>query len=201
MSVIPAEAGIQRTYMPEHTQEFSKLMEQRDEPLLSQLRKISPEEARAILDKKAIDPAVGIVVAKFDKPPFEFEGQAYSVYAARVLAKKESGVQPYVTPHLHKKGSEPYRFLSDSGEMNFGKVEEGEIKWLPPLVVSNGQEVVIEQNEVHSFRNNGSGDADFVFACPDSHLQDYDEKEHPAGDRFIVKNLKNRIPSHYEVTT
>ena len=84
--------------------------------------------------------------------------------------------------------------------MNFGRVEGGEIKWLQPLNVSNGQEVVIEQDEVHSFRNNGTGDVDFVFACPDSHLQDYDEKERPDGDRFIVKTLKQGIPPHYEVT-
>ena len=186
---------------PEQPNETFKPLEQKDEPLLFPLRQISPEEAKAILDKKEIDPAVGIVVAKFDKPPFEFEGQTYSVYAARVRAKKESGAQPYVTPHLHKKGSEPYRFLSEGGEMNFGKVEADEIKWLPPLIVSNGQEVVIEQDEVHSFRNNGSGDADFVFACPDSHLQDYEEKERPNGDRFIVKNLRNGTPSHYDVTS
>ena len=188
---------------PEQFGENLKPLEKRDEPLLTQLRQISPEEAKNILDKKTIDPAVGIVVAKFDRPPFEFEGQTYSVYAARVRAKKTSGAQPYVTPHLHKKGSEPYRFLNDGGEMNFGHVtaDEKEITWLPPLVVSKGQEVVIEQGEVHSFRNNGVGDADFVFACPDTHLEDYEEKKHPKGDRFIVKNLKNGIPPHYEVTS
>lgn len=186
----------------EQFDESVKPLEKRVEPLLVQLRQISAAEAKGILDKKTIDPAVGIVVAKFDKPPFEFEGQMYSVYAARVRAKRSSGTQPYVTPYLHKRGSEPYRFLSnEQGEMNFGKVEGGEVKWLPPLVVSKGQEVVIEQGEVHSFRNNGTGDADFVFACPDSHLQDYDDKEHPNGDRFIVKGLKNGIPSHYEVTS
>ena len=185
---------------PEQPNESFKPLEKSDESLLTHLRQISSEEAKEILNKKQIDPAVGIVVAKFDRPPFEFEGQTYSVYAARVRAKKELGAQPYVTPHLHKRGSEPYRFLSDGGEMNFGKVESDEIKWLPPLVVSSGQEVVIEQDEVHSFRNIGTGDADFVFACPDSHLKDYDEKERPDGDRFIVKTLKQGIPPHYEVT-
>ena len=90
---------------PEQPNESFKPLEQKDEVMLAQLRQISPEEARAILDKKAVDPAVGIVVAKFEKPPFEFEGQMYSVYAARVRAKKEAGAQPYVTPHLHKRGS------------------------------------------------------------------------------------------------
>lgn len=187
--------------MPEQSHEAFQPPEQKYELLLAHLRQITPEEARKILNEKAIDPSVGIVLAKFDKPPFEFEGQIYSVYAARVRAKKESGAQSYVTPHIHKKGSEPYRFLSNGGEMNFGKVEGEEIKWLPPLVVSDGQEVIIEQDEVHSFRNNGTGDADFVFACPDSHLKDYDEKERPDGDRFIVKGLKNGIPSHYEVNS
>lgn len=189
---------------PEQPDESFKPLEKRDELLLAHLRQISPEEAKEILDKKTIDPAVGIVVAKFDKPPFEFEGQLYSVHAARVRAKKESGAQPYVTPHLHKRGSEPYRFLSNErGEMNFGKVneDEQEITWLPPLVVSKGQEVVIEQGEVHSFRNNGTGDADFVFACPDTHLIDYDEQQRPNGDRFIVKSLKNGIPPHYNLTS
>ncbi|OFZ55137.1 MAG: hypothetical protein A3D92_08045 [Bacteroidetes bacterium RIFCSPHIGHO2_02_FULL_44_7] len=187
--------------MPEQFDKSFAPLEKKDEPLLTQLRQISAEEVRKILDEKTIDPAVGIVVAKFDKPPFEFEGQIYSVYAARVRAKKKSGVQPYVTPHLHEKGSEPYKFLSNDGEMNFGKVEGRGVKWLPPLVVSNGQEIVIKQGEVHSFRNNGIGDADFVFACPDSHLQDYDKKERPNGDRFIVKGLKGGTPPHYEVTS
>lgn len=186
--------------MSEQFDESVKPLEKRDEPLLVKLRAISPEAAEEILNKNEIDPAVGIVVAKFDTPPFEFEGQMYSVYAARVRAKRQSGGQPYVTPHLHRRGVEPYRFLSnEAGEMNFGKVSGDEVKWLPPLVVSNGQEVVIEEGEVHSFRNNGIGDADFVFACPDAHLVDYDEQKNPTGDRYIVKSLKTGIPPHYEI--
>lgn len=173
--------------------------------VLDSLRTMDAATVKARLDiefkeKQAADPKVGIVIAPFSEMPKVAGdyGQEYAFYAARVYPPRP-GEQNFVTPHLHKKGSEPYRFLNGKdGEMNIGTVEGEKVKWGEPKTVQQGDEVVIQQDQVHSFRNNGKEPYDFVFACPDSHLKDFDSSTMPDGDRHIVKNLEGGIPSWYK---
>ncbi|MBI2612644.1 hypothetical protein HYW59_02435 [Candidatus Kaiserbacteria bacterium] len=167
------------------------------------MRTVAPAMLKGALDtvqrEKEKDPAAGIFVAKLNSvPPMDIGGQTYFFYGARVLGKTASGSQPFVTPHLHRKGMEPYLFQLGTGEMNFGKVAESgdEVIWNAPVVVNRGDEFVIHEGEVHSFRNVGDDPVDFVFSCPETHLIDKSDA-HPEGDRHIVKDLRNGIPEHF----
>jgi len=170
----------------------------RADALFEVLGRISKEQAKQALDAKGVDPKVGIVIAEYPEiQPIDFEGQKYEFFSARVLPKKEDGSQPFVTPHAHHKGVEPYLFYG-RGEMNFGTVSADgkEALWRTPQQVIDTSKVVIQEGEVHSFRNTGDRPVDFSFSCPRSHLTDF-STEHPEGDRYIVKDLKNGIPPHY----
>ncbi len=109
-----------------------------------------------------------------------------------------SAGQPYVTPHYHRVGDEPYYFVWGIGEMNIGRLSESgdAVIWRDPVMVKTGDEFVIHPGDVHSFRNLGEEPADFLFACPDSHLQNHGP-EHLSGDRYLVNELKNAVPPHY----
>lgn len=128
----------------------------------------------------------------------EIGGQSYEFYGARVLGRTRDGGQPYVTPHLHLRGVEPYLFQVGSGEMNFGRVSaEGDaVVWHDPVVVQPGSKFLIDEGDVHSFRNVGDQPVDFVFSCPKSHLID-NSAQAPEGDRYIVRHLRNGIPEHF----
>lgn len=149
------------------------------------LRRVSPEEARTALDRAGCDPVVGIAIAELPGEPIGFEGQLYHVYAARVFPTRRDGGQSYVTPHLHKIGCEPYYFLDGHGEMHLGKLQGGTCQWRAPFKTECLGQLLIQENEVHSFRNTGDRPADFLFACPKSHLTDH-SPEHPDGDRYLV---------------
>lgn len=166
--------------------------------VLEKLRQISHEEIKALLNaKQNVDPTVGIIIAKLDKPPVLGElNQEYNFYAARVLLPSPDNPN-FVNPHYHNKGTEPYRFLFGTGEMNKGIVKDGEVVWDEPKNVGPNNEVGIDGGIVHSFRNTGREPADFVFACPKSHLINNDS-EHPEGDRYFTKSLKNGVPPWYK---
>ena len=165
--------------------------------LFQTLKHISIKEVRRTLDKKRADPAVGITIAKMSLKPIKFEGLVYHIYAARVMPRTIGGKQPFVTPHMHKRGCEPYYFLG-KGEMNLGHLTPHgkSCLWKKPVLVKAGDQVLIRENEIHSFRNIGKGNSDFLFACPKYHLIDFSE-QNPDGDRYIIKKLKNSIPQHY----
>lgn len=171
--------------------------------LMARLRAITAEKVGPLLDaesarRQAVDSKVGIVIAHLDDEPIRGEdGQEYKFHAARVYPPRP-GEQNFVTPHLHSKGIEPYRFLTGSNaEMNIGVVRHKEVIWNSPREVSVGEEVIVQPGEVHSLRNKGDNPYDFVFACPDSHLKDNDTQTAPDGDRFIVKDYTNGIPPWY----
>lgn len=172
--------------------------------LMARLRAITADKVKPLLDaefaqRHAVDSKVGIVIAHLDdESVFSLEdGQEYKFHAARVYPPRP-GEQNFVTPHLHSKGIEPYRFLTGGrAEMNIGKVRHKEVIWDQPSEVSVGEEVIVQPGEVHSLRNKGDDPYDFVFACPDSHLKDHDKTTAPDGDRFIVKDYTNGIPPWY----
>jgi hypothetical protein len=161
--------------------------ENRAQILFGALERVSVEEARAALDRKGVDPVVGIAIAEMDAAAIEFEGQTYHIFAARVFSRRQDGGQPYVTPHLHKVGCEPYFFLDDGGEMHAGNLsaDGATCIWQAPVRTESRGRFLIRENEVHSFRNMGNGPSDFLFACPKSHLIDHSAK-HPEGDRYLV---------------
>ncbi|MGH8048718.1 MAG: hypothetical protein ACREKL_15870 [Chthoniobacterales bacterium] len=151
------------------------------------LERVSAAEAGAALDWKGVDPVVGIVIAEMHADAIEFEGQTYHIFAARVFPRKQDGGQPYVTPHLHKVGCEPYFFLDEGGEMHAGNLsaDGATCIWQAPVRTESRVRLLIRKNEVHSFRNVSERPSDFLFACPRAHLIDH-SPEHPEGDRYIV---------------
>lgn len=169
--------------------------------LLERLRSIPATRVADALDevarKKGPDAKAGIVLAPLtEEPDFNLEGQNYHFYAARVMPFGNK--QNFVTPHYHTRGQEPYHFVSGKdGEMNWGIVQGDAVEWDAPQLVQPGDQITIEERQVHSFRNLGTEPYDFVFACPDAHLKDYDAEKMPEGDRFIVTNLKNGVPEHF----
>ncbi len=176
-------------------------------PMLDEMRNIPSQEVEQALDRvqkaKESDPGAGIFITKLNRPQMEVGGQKYDFYGARVLAKTMQGAQPFVTPHLHKHGTEPYYFNKGTGEMNFGRVVEASAKgqkqhvaWNPPVSVTKGDEFLIEEGQVHSFRNLAEEPVDFIFACPESHLRD-NSLDESTGDRYIVRDWPGGIPVHF----
>lgn len=152
------------------------------------LRRASVEKARRALDQKEVDPMIGIAIAEIEAGAIAFGGQSYHLYAARVFPRRADGGQPYVTPHFHKIGCEPYYFLDGQGEMHMGDLDpDGRTcAWRPPIKTEIRGRLLIRENEVHSFRNTGDRPVDFLFACPKSHLIDH-SAGHPEGDRHLVR--------------
>lgn len=139
------------------------------------------------------DPAAGIAIVHFAgtiEPIRSADGQDYHFHAARIFP----GQKNFVNPHYHLKGEEPYEILAgDNGEMNLGRVLDGEVEWNEPRQVKAGDTVNVQEGEVHSLRNNSDVPLDFVFACPDNHLNEI--------DRFFTKDLSNGIPPWYQKKT
>lgn len=168
-------------------------------PIVERMAQMSHADIAPFLDAKAaVDPQAGIIIAPLTEidPMIGPLDQEYDFYAARVLPPSKDNPN-FVNPHVHFRGSEPYAFKSGTdGEMNIGRVAEGQVVWEDPKKVGPGDTVNIQEGQVHSFRNNGEGPADFTFACPKEHLIDKNG-EHPEGDRQFTKGLKNGIPPWY----
>ncbi len=171
--------------------------------VLDRLRSINPGEAKARLDaeqkeRHRVDPQAGIIIVHLpDEPVNTEDGLEYRFHLARILPA-QSGQQNFVTPHLHKIGGEPYRYLGGSdGEMNTGRVEGDRVEWNDPEHAVPGAEVMVKEGEVHSLRNKGGDYYDFAFACPNAHLEDNDPVARPTGDRYIVKDMPGGIPPWY----
>lgn len=164
--------------------------------IIKTLRSISYQEVKKLLDgKQSLDQSVGIIIVKLDFPNLQNEkGQGYEFFCARVLPKSKTP-QHFVNPHYHNHGLEPYIFLKgDDAVMNSGIVKENEVIWKVPSKISEGMIYTVEEKEVHCFVNQGSNYYDFAFACPFTHLVDFDKEKHPEGDRYFTKDLKNGLP-------
>ncbi len=160
------------------------------------LGNITHEQVKPLLDAKhEADPAAGIAIANLDGEIESPAGQLFHFHAARVFTSSPEHPN-FVNPHFHEIGEEPYRVLSGAGEMNLGRVVDGQVEWRAPFNIGTGEEVEVQEGEVHSLRNTGTEPLDFTFACPDSHLIDRTESN-PAGDRQFTKDLPNGIPPQY----
>jgi len=167
-------------------------------PLIEGLRSLDPHQVKAELDRQsAVDPSVGIIIAPLtDMEATAVNGQAFRYYGARILGGHPEDPR-YVRPHVHQQGQEPYLILDGtSGEMNTGRIIDEGVAWDDPRDVSPGEVIVIEEGQVHSLANKGEAPFDFVFASPDSHLQDQ-TLENQAGDRMFTDHLDNPLPPHY----
>ena len=175
-----------------------EVMESRIYPVRERLRAITHQQVKPLLDAKhEADPVAGIAIANLvDIEPVTTDKGEYHFHAARVFTSSPEHPN-FVNPHYHTKGEEPYRILSgEGGEMNLGRVENGSVVWDTPFQVKEGQEIEVQEGQVHSLRNTGEEPLDFTFACPDEHLID-NSSEHPEGDRYIVRDLPNGIPPQY----
>lgn len=167
-------------------------MPSRIQGVLDHLKNISHDKVTPLLDTRhAIDPSAGIVLVNVPDQGVVMSdsGYEYHFYGARVL----TGVTNFVRPHYHKHGEEPYRILAGEGEMNIGTVQGEKVVWNQPLKVKAGDEVIVQENEVHTLRNKGHVMLDIAIACPKEHLIDHDAK-HPEGDRYFTKDLTDGMP-------
>lgn len=155
------------------------------------------DQVKPLLDAKhEADPVAGIAIVNLEGETVSNAEQKFHFHGARVFT---SGLEHpnFVNPHYHTKGEEPYIILSgEGGEMNLGRVIDGQVVWDAPRMVKQGDEIEVQEEQVHSLRNTGEEPLDFTFACPDEHLID-NSPEHPEGDRYIVRDLPNGIPPQY----
>lgn len=164
--------------------------------VIDKLHTLTHEIVKPYLDAQHdADPAAGIAIVHLkDKgiiePVKAEDGQVYHFHLARIFP----GAQNFVNPHYHLKGEEPYEILAgDNGEMNIGRVVDGKVEWKDPRQVKAGDKVNVKEGDVHSLRNNSDVPLDFVFACPDNHLNEI--------DRFFTADLPNGIPPQYPKKT
>lgn len=163
-------------------------------PVVARLKGISHDAVKPLLDAKHdADPAAGIAIANLEGETETPDGK-YHYHAARVFTSSPDHPN-FVKPHYHLKGEEPYVILAGTGgEINLGRVSDGRVSWDAPRTVSSGEAIIVEEGQVHSLRNTGQEELDFVFACPDQHLQD---PPLPGADRFFTTSLPNGIPPQY----
>lgn len=178
--------------------EKSKGFERSATAVIERLQSVLPSDVSPLLDAKlheahAVDASAGIVIIGLPGK-VETDKGVYHFHGARVL----TGAGNFVKPHYHNIGSEPYHILAgDNGEMNLGRVVDGEVKWDEPKLIRAGGLVIVQEGQVHSLRNNGEVPLDFAFACPNEHLVDNGE-EHPEGDRYFTADLIHGTPPWYE---
>ncbi len=164
-------------------------------PVVAKLQTINYDQVKPLLDAKhKADPLAGIAIAHLEDPAVVTPDGEYHFHAARVFTSSPEHPN-FVKPHYHTIGEEPYVILSGSGgEMNLGRVLDGQVNWDAPKNVSEGETVIVEEGQVHSLRNTGEQPLDFVFGCPDTHLQD---PPLPGADRFFTASLPNGTPPQY----
>lgn len=159
------------------------------QPILDRLRTITIGDIKPQLDVDELpqsgDSFAGIVIANLPEcgSVVAPDGQEYRFYAARVYPGK------HVNPHFHTKGQEPYKILTgEQGIMHLGTVDGQTVAWSPAIPKKPGDEIIVQEGEAHSFENPGNAPVDFVFACPDGHLNEQ--------DRFFTMGYQNGLPQY-----
>ncbi|MBU1000172.1 hypothetical protein KKE78_02105, partial [Patescibacteria group bacterium] len=158
-------------------------------PVLDRLETIDPETVKLKLTEEASekDSVAGIVI----EPLPELESvsasdrQEYEFYAARV------GSGEHVNPHVHFAGEEPYRLIAGKGVMHIGTIgEDNAVVWQDdPIFVKSGETIIVKAGQVHSFEVIGEEPVIFIFSCPESHLND-DQ------DRLMTTEHQNGFPEY-----
>jgi oxalate decarboxylase/phosphoglucose isomerase-like protein (cupin superfamily) len=73
-------------------------------------------------------------------------------------------------------------------EEHLGQVEGAAVVWRPGAPAGPGDEIVVQEGEVHSLENTGSKLLDFAFSCPAAHLTEE--------DRVFTSDMKNGEPEY-----
>jgi mannose-6-phosphate isomerase-like protein (cupin superfamily) len=164
--------------------------------VLTKLQSITSEYAKLALDQQdSVDSVAGIVIAPLTELGSikALDGQEYKFYVARIYPKGQKSSNGHVNPHFHTKGDEPYQILVGEGKMHIGTIDKDgkTIIWTPATSKKSGDVIIVKAGEVHSFEVNKKAPVDFIFACPDGHLDDK--------DRFFTKEkYGNGLPKYQE---
>ena len=82
--------------------------------------------------------------------------------------------------HFHAHGDEGYAVVSGKGTLHWGKAVKDlkgyHVEWETPVDVSKGDSFVIPEGYAHQLRKRGDGDLVIIFGCPDSHLNDTEDR-------------------------
>ena len=86
-----------------------------------------------------------------------------------------------VGAHFHTHGDEKYEIVSGSGTLYWGKVNAGNSKNLTiseekPIKVKAGDSFIIPQTYAHQLVNTCKNPLIITFSCPDSHLDDTQDR-------------------------
>lgn len=182
-------------------------------PVMEQLRGLTLDQVEHFLEQKKEDAKAGIGVLNLTElgivPAVGVEVRGmplkYQFYVAYVPAGG------HVNSHYHKCGVEPYRFMfpKSGGEMNVGRTKRtifgGKdigVKWQKPYPIKEGSEVMVQEQEVHSFYNTTDQPVFFCFSCPCEHLIDFNSEDPKKNgttpgdlnfaDRYLTEHLPNQ---------
>jgi mannose-6-phosphate isomerase-like protein (cupin superfamily) len=82
--------------------------------------------------------------------------------------------------HFHAIGNEDYAVVSGSGTLHWGKVSKTEevyaVNWENPVAVKTGDSFIIPEGYAHQLRSRGTENLVIIFGCPDSHLNDAQDR-------------------------
>jgi mannose-6-phosphate isomerase-like protein (cupin superfamily) len=82
--------------------------------------------------------------------------------------------------HFHAIGNEDYAVVSGAGTLHWGKVgktnDEYQVTWEQPVAVETGDRFIIPEGYAHQLRSRGEENLVIIFGCPDSHLDDTQDR-------------------------
>ena len=112
-----------------------------------------------VLDGQALDPAVGIKVARLSG-----EG-AFCIFGAEITPGTR------LSAHYHQDGPEIYYILAGKGRMTLGTLAHGtSIDWEEAFEVCAGDCFTVRPGWVHQLENPGPEPLNALFGCAATHL-------------------------------
>jgi mannose-6-phosphate isomerase-like protein (cupin superfamily) len=121
---------------------------------------------QAALDKAVPDPVVHIRHAPVGGT------SEYRIHVAAIPLQ--------VGCHFHARGNEDYAVVSGEGTLYWGKAVQDSkvyrVDWETPVDVGKDDSFVIPEGYAHQLRKRGVGDLVILFGCPDSHLNDDEDR-------------------------
>ncbi len=129
---------------------------------------ITEDSWKEALKTAILDPIVGI-----SHVPIDGGSPEYRTHVASI--SKQVGC------HFHQEGDEYYAVVAGAATLHWGKVVENsegglDVTWEEPVDVSEGDSFVIPEGYAHQLQNRGGKDLIIVFGCPDTHLEDTQDR-------------------------
>ena len=123
--------------------------------------------------KEALKTAILDPVVQIRHAPIEGGSEEYRTHVASI--SKQVGC------HFHEVEDEGYAVVAGYGRLHWGeavKNSEGgwDVKWETPVDVSKGDSFVIPEGYAHQLQNIGDKDLIIVFGCPDTHIDDEQDR-------------------------